>query len=318
MAAAGDTMQKRRRTTTKTKPSSAPKVRRRRKTFMVPMAVTTKSTSLKIEYIQNQVPFPEYEEFVVIFNGSNETYDLGGWKLVYEDASTGTELHTHHFYKLRGSFDPGERLCVLSSEGKDRFSAENSEDSFPGPHWDLFTDHPLHLMDFPKVRVHLIDNSNSILDTMIVERLHVDPSEQSTINVFIGHGRDPQWRDLKDHLQDQHGILVTAYEVGPRAGLSVKEVLQKLLSESSFAVLILTGEDIHADGEAHARENVVHELGLFQGRFGFTRAIALLEEGVKEFSNIKGINQIRFTKGHIRETFGDILATIKREFENFE
>jgi predicted nucleotide-binding protein len=105
--------------------------------------------------------------------------------------------------------------------------------------------------------------------------------------------------------------------MGPRAGLSVKEVLQKMLFESSFAVLILTGEDIHADGEVHARENVVHELGLFQGRFGFTRSVALLEEGVKEFSNIKGINQIRFTKGHIRETFGDVLATIKREFKNF-
>ena len=61
----------------------------------------------------------------------------------------------------------------------------------------------------------------------------------------------------------------------------------------------------------------MHELGLFQGRFGFTRAVALPEKGVKEFSNIKGINQIRFTKGHIRKTFGDILATIKREFENF-
>jgi hypothetical protein len=276
-----------------------------------------KSSRVKIEYIQNQVPFSEGEEFVVIFNGSNETHDLKGWKLVYEDASTGTELHTHHFYKLRGSFDPGERLCVISSEGTDGFRAKNKENRFPGPHWDLFTDNPLHLMDFPRVRVRLIDDSNSILDTMIVERLHVDPSEQSTINVFIGHGRDPQWRDLKDHLQDQHGILVTAYEVGPRAGLSVKEILQKMLSESSFAVLTLTGEDIHEDGEVHARENVVHELGLFQGRFGFTRAVALVEEGVKEFSNIKGINQIRFAKGHIRETFGDILATIKREFKNF-
>ena len=276
-----------------------------------------KSNRVKIEYIQNQVPFSESEEFVVIFNGSNKTHDLKGWKLVYEDAATGAVLHTHRFNKLNGSFDPGERLCVISSKGKDGFSAENTEDEFPGPHWDLFTNHPLHLMDLPKVRIRLIDDSDSILDTMIVERLHVDPSEQSTISVFIGHGRDPQWRDLKDHLQDQHGILVTAYELGPRAGLSVKEVLQKLLFESSFAVLILTGEDIHADGEVHARENVVHELGLFQGRFGFTRAVALLEKGVKEFSNIKGINQIRFTKGHIRETFGDILATIKREFENF-
>jgi predicted nucleotide-binding protein len=88
-----------------------------------------------------------------------------------------------------------------------------------------------------------------------------------------------------------------------------------MLNKSSFALLVLTGEDEHADGEIHARENVIHELGLFQGNIGFTRAIALLEEGVKEFSNILGINQIRFSKGNIREVYGDVIASIRREFE---
>ncbi len=37
--------------------------------------------------------------------------------------------------------------------------------------------------------------------------------------------------------------------------------------------------------------------------------------GVVEFSNILGINQIRFSKGHINETFGDVISFIKREFE---
>jgi len=139
--------------------------------------------------------------------------------------------------------------------------------------------------------------------------------QEIPITVFIGHGRDPQWRDLKDHLQDKHGIKVIAYEVGPRAGLSIKEVLQELLESSSVALLVLTGEDIHTDGEIHARENVIHEVGLFQGRLGFERAIILLESGVTEFSNILGVNQIRFSKGGIRETFGDVIATLNREFD---
>jgi len=80
-----------------------------------------------------------------------------------------------------------------------------------------------------------------------------------------------------------------------------------------MAFLLLTAEDKDEHGNLHARENVIHELGLFQGRLGFTRAIVLLEEGVTEFSNIHGINQIRFRPGRIRETFGDVLATIKRE-----
>ncbi len=141
-------------------------------------------------------------------------------------------------------------------------------------------------------------------------------SQSEPVKIFIGHGHDSQWRDLKDHLYDQHGFEVIAYEIGPRAGLSVKEVLENMLNKSSFALLLLTGEDLHADGDMHARENVIHELGLFQGKLGFTRAIALLEDGVKEFSNILGINQIRFSKGKIRETYGDILATIRREFQS--
>lgn len=271
---------------------------------------------LRIEYIQNQVPFAQVDEYVSILNGSKDTFDLKGWKLVYDDPLTEAELHTHHFYKLKtgSSFAPGERLCVISGTGSDRFVSEGNERKFPGPHWDLFTDHPLHLMNAPRVRVRLFDESGAIIDSMFVERKRLEPAAASAISVFIGHSRDTQWRDLKDHLQDYHGIRVVAYEIGPRAGLSVKDVLQKMLRESSFALLVLTGEDIHTDGEAHARENVVHELGLFQGYLGFTKAIAMLEQDVKEFSNIFGINQIRFPKGRIRETFGDVVATIRREF----
>jgi len=134
------------------------------------------------------------------------------------------------------------------------------------------------------------------------------------IKIFIGHGNNNQWRDLKDHLHEQHSFEIVAYEVGPRAGLSVKDVLESMLKDSSYAILVLTGEDRDAYGEMHARENVIHELGLFQGRLGFRKAIVLLENDVTEFSNILGINQIRFSKGNIRETFGDVLATINREF----
>ena len=132
--------------------------------------------------------------------------------------------------------------------------------------------------------------------------------------IFIGHGRNPQWRDLKDHLSEKHGYHVQAYETGARAGHTIRDILDELARTSSFALLVLTGEDLLADGGTRARQNVVHELGLFQGKLGFTRAIALLEDGTEEFSNIHGINQIRFSKGNIREVFGEVVATLRREF----
>ena len=134
-------------------------------------------------------------------------------------------------------------------------------------------------------------------------------------SVFIGHGRSQQWRDLKDHLYDRHGYKIEAYESGPRAGLTITQVLDSMATQSSFAVLVMTGEDRDQDGTVRARQNVVHEIGLFQGKLGFSKAIVLLEDGTEEFTNLSGIQQIRYSKGNIKETFGEVLATLKREFE---
>jgi predicted nucleotide-binding protein len=143
-----------------------------------------------------------------------------------------------------------------------------------------------------------------------------EPIEAPTLSpvIFIGHGHSEQWVKLKDHLHEQHGYKVTAYEVGARAGHSIRDVLEKMLTESSFAILVMTAEDKDADGHFRARQNVIHELGLFQGRLGFSRAIAVIEQDVESLSNMSGIQEIRYAKGNIKETFGDVLAALRNEF----
>lgn len=141
-----------------------------------------------------------------------------------------------------------------------------------------------------------------------------DPQKIEPV-IFIGHGQSPQWKDLKDHLQDKHGYKVEAYETGARAGHTIRDILEEMVLRSSFALLVFTGEDEQADGGLRARQNVVHEAGLFQGKLGFPRAIMLFENGVEDFSNVAGIQQIRFSKSNIKETFGEVLATLKREFD---
>ena len=131
--------------------------------------------------------------------------------------------------------------------------------------------------------------------------------------VFIGHGHSPLWRELRDHLQDMHGYVVEAYETGVRAGHTVRDILQEMLDSSSFALLVVTAEDETAKGDLRPRQNVVHELGLFQGRLGFSKAVAIVEEGVEMNSNMDAVHQIRFDSGNIRTTFGEIVATLERE-----
>src|SRR5262249_12944762 len=97
------------------------------------------------------------------------------------------------------------------------------------------------------------------------------------------------------------------------AGKSTTTRLSELLDAAGFAFLVMTGEDEQPDGKLRARENVVHEAGLFQGRLGFERAIVLLEEGCEEFSNIHGLNQIRFPKGDIAAKFEEVRVVLERE-----
>lgn len=139
-------------------------------------------------------------------------------------------------------------------------------------------------------------------------------AQRKDLTIFIGHGRDDQWTKLKSHLQDKHLLNIEAYETGARAGHTIRDILESMADESSFALLVLTGEDETKDGGIRARQNVIHETGLFQGRLGFDRAIMLVENGIELASNFDGVQQIRFDKSRISETFGEVLATLKREF----
>lgn len=112
---------------------------------------------------------------------------------------------------------------------------------------------------------------------------------RKTGRIFIGHGRSQEWLKLKEFLRDRLRLEITEFNVEPVAGITNTERLQQMLDESCFALLVMTAEDEHADSTRHARENVIHEAGLFQGRLGVRRAIIMLEEGCTEFSNIVGL-----------------------------
>jgi predicted nucleotide-binding protein len=140
------------------------------------------------------------------------------------------------------------------------------------------------------------------------------PPEPAT--VFIGHGHSSAWRDLKAHLDEQLGYRVEAYETGARAGHTIRDILESMPSKSSFAMLVITAEDKWQEGTSRTREKVIHDVGLFQGRLGFDRALVAIENGVEPFSHLQGIHQLQFRRGNIREIYGEVLATLRREFSD--
>ena len=116
---------------------------------------------------------------------------------------------------------------------------------------------------------------------------------------------------IREHLEQK--LPWDEFNRVPVAGVTNIGRLSQMLNDAAIGFLVMTAEDEHSDGTTHARENVVHEAGLFQGKLGFSKAIILLEEGCKEFSNIEGLGQIRFPSGNIKAAFEEVREVLERE-----
>ncbi|MRR55057.1 MAG: hypothetical protein EG822_11180 [Deltaproteobacteria bacterium] len=131
--------------------------------------------------------------------------------------------------------------------------------------------------------------------------------------IFIGHGRSPLWRELKDFINDRLHLPWDEFNREATAGHTTTARLKAMMADAAFAFLVMTAEEELSDTTIHARPNVIHEIGLFQGHLGVEKAIVLLEDGCSEFSNIIGLSQIRFPKNDIAARFEEIRRVLERE-----
>lgn len=158
----------------------------------------------------------------------------------------------------------------------------------------------------------LINNLDYILELFSNMRIGDKIEEDiKSDRIFISHGRSEEWRKLQAYLEKDLGK--NTLELAQEANLG-RTVLQKLFEESrkcSIAVIVMTGDDITEDGEIRARENVMHEIGFFQGLYGLNNIVLLHESGVNIPSNIHGLVYIPFPKDTIEATFGAILRELK-------
>ena len=170
-----------------------------------------------------------------------------------------------------------------------------------------------------------VTSAKSMLQSMIDEikepsttaamstAVSASPATVSMSPIFIGHGRNPVWARVSILLEKELGLETVNYESESRAGYSIVPILEKMLDQARFAILVLTAEDETSSGSKRARQNVIHEAGLFQGRLGFRKAILLVQDGLEDFSNIAGLQHISFEGNQIDQTFHELRRVLKRE-----
>ena len=272
------------------------------------------SKDVNIEAICVGDPDFKYQEFVTILNNNKKSINLSGWKIVWKEVPSGRELHSHVFdFPSKGSFDPQEKLFLASGTGKYRFRNPGEDPKCPIAHWVFFTGTPKHICSVPHLKVTLYDSNGNEIDHRYSHQKREEPSVRPAI--AIGHGNDPAWRTIKDYLHDLHDFSVDAFEMEPHASEVVPDIIEKIGCNSNMAILVLSGEDKTDAGTYRARQNVIHELGKFQEKFGYKKTIILVERGVEVPSNASGLIRIDYEHGNIGSTIGGIMAAIRREFK---
>ena len=212
------------------------------------------------------------------------------------------------------SSESARRMLYPSGQKMTRDTLAISQGTRLAPHQEIWADalavssvfgSAQHLMELTRQAAAHLSRRRSIAG--------ISQELQSMKTVFIGHGRSPIWRELKDFIRDTLQLEVEEFGRVATAGISTTARLSEMLENASFAFLIMTAEDESEAGKMVARQNVVHEVGLFQGRLGNKSAIVVLEDGCEEFSNIAGLGQIRFPKGRVSAVFEDVRRVLKRE-----
>jgi predicted nucleotide-binding protein len=130
--------------------------------------------------------------------------------------------------------------------------------------------------------------------------------------IFIGHGRSQLWARVKLFIEDDLNLDTVLFESESRTSESIVNILEELLNQASFAILIMTAEDETSEGTVRARQNVIHEAGLFQGRLGFHKVVILKQSETEEFSNIAGLQYIPFSEDKIEQCFYELQRKLKK------
>jgi CheY-like chemotaxis protein len=158
---------------------------------------------------------------------------------------------------------------------------------------------------------YFLDKQSPTVYEKMIEMIH-ELLADSRSSVFLSHGHNEVlWRRLRDFLVSRLGLSTIVLQELPSQGLTVVEKLERASERCRFAIILMTKDDEQRSGGVRARQNVVHEVGFFQGKYGRHNVVLLAEEGVELFSNISGIIRIEFDAAHFEEAF----EALRREVE---
>ncbi|MDG4788520.1 PfkB family carbohydrate kinase [Micromonospora sp. WMMD1102] len=89
--------------------------------------------------------------------------------------------------------------------------------------------------------------------------------------VFIAHDEHPQWRVVRLFIEQNCGLPTYELKSSDLDGHNLAALMRQSLARCSFAVCLLSAKGSGPGARSPANQNIVHQAGIFQGRYGFGR-----------------------------------------------
>ncbi|WP_328966574.1 carbohydrate kinase family protein [Streptomyces sp. NBC_00239] len=131
--------------------------------------------------------------------------------------------------------------------------------------------------------------------------------------VLVAHDEDAEWDALRTFLEDDCRLRVHTLSHPRGNDAPSPQLMREQLGRCAFAICVLSATRVMAAGQRRASESTVHQVGVFQGYYGFGRVAILAEEGCEAFSNNAGLIRMDFPPGRISITFVELERMLVRE-----
>jgi len=99
-------------------------------------------------------------------------------------------------------------------------------------------------------------------------------------------------------------------------GLAIIEKLEKYASLCDAAVIVMSGDDSDANQVARVRENVMHEIGFFHGKYGRSKIILLHEDDVSVPTNLAGVVYQGYPRNRVNASFSELAKELRAIYQS--
>ena len=140
----------------------------------------------------------------------------------------------------------------------------------------------------------------------------IPPTKPSKRKIFLSYGSDELSALKVREFLEIVGCEVIILKNEPMMGITIFEKFEKILSNVSLAVVILSPDDETLDNKLRARQNVIFELGMLMSKLGRNRILILSKSNIEYPSDIMGSIYINYGDD-IESSFENLRRELKHQ-----